>query len=188
MDARAESDNAPHCCAQRACRTSEAFTGLRPARHFSRRKSTQNALRRARAGAAPASPIRCASWQPQAGAELAHPCAQTAAPFPCGCLRCSPRFTARCRHRPRIHALHIGKSDQPLAYPMTSTDGIETHTSSASYGDCAAIQRSILASSTFIGTVPSLSTSRWNARTSKCSPSAASALVRNARILICPIL
>jgi hypothetical protein len=32
-------------------------------------------LRRARVGAAPDAPIRCASWQPQAGAELAHPCA-----------------------------------------------------------------------------------------------------------------
>src|SRR3546814_13455102 len=30
---------------------------------------------------------------------------QTPAPFPCGCLRCSPCFTARCRTRPRIHAL-----------------------------------------------------------------------------------
>jgi hypothetical protein len=56
-------------------RKSNAFTGLRPARPFSRRKRTQNALRRARAGAAPAAPIRCASWQPQAGAELARPCA-----------------------------------------------------------------------------------------------------------------
>src|SRR3546814_4732738 len=43
--------------------------------HFSRRKSAQNALRRAHVGAAPAAPIRCASGQPQAGAELAHPCA-----------------------------------------------------------------------------------------------------------------
>jgi hypothetical protein len=58
-----------------ACGQSKAFTGLRPARPFSRRKRAQNALRRARAGAAPAAPIRCASWQPQAGAELARPCA-----------------------------------------------------------------------------------------------------------------
>src|SRR3546814_958704 len=35
----------------------------------------QHAARRARVGAAPAAPIRCASGQPQAGAELAHPCA-----------------------------------------------------------------------------------------------------------------
>ncbi len=110
-------------CGQHACRKSKAFTGLRPARSFSRRKRTPNALRRARVVSAPASPIRCASWQPQAGAELTRPCArslrdparvaryaftsslrdslgQTAAPFPCGCLRCSPRFTARCRTRP----------------------------------------------------------------------------------------
>src|SRR3546814_16734113 len=33
---------------------SKAFTGLRPARPFSRRKRTQNALRRAHVGAAPA--------------------------------------------------------------------------------------------------------------------------------------
>ncbi len=79
---------------------SKAFTGLRPARPFSRRKRTQNALRRARVVSAPASPIRCASWQPQAGAELTRPCVQTAAPIPCVCLRCSPRFTARCRTRP----------------------------------------------------------------------------------------
>jgi hypothetical protein len=54
---------------------SKAFTGLRPARPFSRRKRAQNALRRAHAGAAPAAPIRCASRQSQAGAELARPCA-----------------------------------------------------------------------------------------------------------------
>jgi hypothetical protein len=87
---------------------SKAFTGLRPARPFSRRKRTQNALRRARVVSAPASPIRCASWQPQAGAELTRPCVQTAAPIPCCCLRCSPRFTARCRPRLRIHALQRG--------------------------------------------------------------------------------
>jgi len=39
--------------------------------------------------------------------QLAHPCAQTWAPFPCACLRCSPCFTAQCRSRPRIHALHV---------------------------------------------------------------------------------
>src|SRR3546814_15095682 len=42
----------------------------------------------------------CASGQPQAGAELTHPCVQTAAPFPCGCLRCSPCLTARGRTWP----------------------------------------------------------------------------------------
>ncbi len=78
----------------------KAFTGLRPARPFSRRKRTQNALRRARADSAPASSVRCASWQPQAGAELTRPCVQTAAPIPCVCLRCSPRLTASCRTRP----------------------------------------------------------------------------------------
>src|SRR3546814_678165 len=35
---------------------------------------------------------------------------QTPAPFPCGCLRCSPCSTARCRTRPRIHALRPGLS------------------------------------------------------------------------------
>jgi len=53
----------------------EVFTGLRPARPFSGRKMAQNALRRAHVGAAPGAPIRCASGQPQAGAELARPCA-----------------------------------------------------------------------------------------------------------------
>ena len=77
-----------------------AFTGLRPARSFFRRKRTQNALRRTHVGAAPAAPIRCASWQPQAGAELTRPCVQTAAPIPCGCLRCSPCFMAHCCTRP----------------------------------------------------------------------------------------
>jgi hypothetical protein len=54
----------------------KAFTGLRPASHFfTAGKVTKNALRRAHVGAAPAAPIRCASGQTQAGAELAHPCA-----------------------------------------------------------------------------------------------------------------
>jgi len=44
----------------------KAFTGLRPARPFSRRKRTQNALRRARVVSAPASPAAC-STRPIAG-------------------------------------------------------------------------------------------------------------------------
>src|SRR3546814_5117130 len=54
----------------------------------------------AHVGAAPAAPIRCTPWQPQAGAELTHPCVQTAAPIPRGRLRCSPCFTAHRRTRP----------------------------------------------------------------------------------------
>jgi hypothetical protein len=55
---------------------SKAFTGLRPASHFfTAEKVTKNASRRTHVGAAPAAPIRCASGQTQAGAELARPCA-----------------------------------------------------------------------------------------------------------------
>src|SRR5690606_23446539 len=53
---------------------------------------------------------------------------------------------------------------------------------------CAAIQRSILASSTSSGTEPSFNTSAWKARMSKSSPSAASARSRSSWILSSPIL
>src|SRR5690606_27375005 len=52
----------------------------------------------------------------------------------------------------------------------------------------AAIQRSILASSTSSGTEPSLRTSAWNSRTSKPSPSSASARRRSSWIFSSPIL
>src|SRR3546814_17064448 len=42
----------------------------------------KNASRRAHCGAAPAAPIRCASVQPQAGAELTRPCALNTGAFP----------------------------------------------------------------------------------------------------------
>ena len=75
-----------------AKRRSKAFTGLRPARHSHGRKRP-DALRRAHVGAAPAAPIRCASRQPQAGAELAHPCVRSLRDPP-RCARYAKRLTA----------------------------------------------------------------------------------------------
>jgi len=126
---------------RRVCGQDKAFTGLRPARPFSRRKRTQNALRRARAVSAASQQrplrglrLRCARsascltgslrFSSNAGRhQLGHPClrslrdparcaryaftaplrgllGQTVVPCSRIRLRCSARFTARCRTRP----------------------------------------------------------------------------------------
>src|SRR3546814_6293826 len=68
------SHNAPSLHCLRGVTHKQSFHRPAAGEALTRRKRP-DALRRAHVGAAPAAPIRCASGQPQAGAELARPCA-----------------------------------------------------------------------------------------------------------------
>ena len=71
---------------------------------------TQNALRRSHADVAPAAPIRCASRQLQASAELAHPCAR------------SLRDIARCTRYAFTSPLRGSLGQTPAPRPALACD------------------------------------------------------------------
>ena len=92
--------------------------------------------------------------------------------------------TNKCTKHARI--IHERCPDR-LRNEAGFNDG-QLHGAGGASGSCPATQALICASSTSSGTAPSSSTASWNALISNCSPSAALASARNARIFNSPIL